>query len=492
MDYKKLIGIIIVIGLIYFFRPWFHGLVMYFYKNPTIIEVLLIWFVIYYIFNQPKKKKGKGIALEELAVDTFQSPRGILLAALLIFLLIFASLFSYYIVLLELPHTLQYNKIQTLPESTTNLRLMPIDTAHRYARDSLQLSQYKLGTENIVNLNGSLSWTFPLVPDGALLQFLLKNKGIIIVDATVQEKNSRIIEKELAIGEKMQIFDNLYWNLFKKKYLVDVEDPYYIYHNDDIYTIVPAIGYDYKFYWGLVYTLPKFEGLYVVDSSGNIEFWTPGEAEQSELLRGNRIFPEILSRLYVESYAFKRGLINYLFIHEDQIEIQDLKNYQQPFLLDTEDGLKWFISTEPYGESHGVFKIFLIDARTGEIDLLELSLEKTLTGPVKAADFVRKSNPKVDWTRFRFAEPLPFFKRDILYWKIVVLPIDAAGIAYQAFVNAQTNEVTELQSEEEILAFVKGGLKDEEEHKEEKEEIIKQIKQKIVEIEELLKELERK
>jgi hypothetical protein len=26
--------------------------------------------------------------------------------------------------------------------------------------------------------------------------------------------------------------------------------------------------------------------------------------------------------------------------------------------MQTEEGLKWFLSTEPYGASHGIFKIF--------------------------------------------------------------------------------------------------------------------------------------
>jgi len=346
-----------------------------------------------------------------------------------------------------------------------------------------------------VNINGSLSWTFPLVPDGELLQFMIKNKGIVVVDATVQEKNAKVVEKDLKIGETMQIFDNLFWNLYKEKYFVDFEDPYYITRNNDVYTIVPIISYEYKFYYGLIYTLPKFDGVFVVSSDGTIKFLNSSQAQESDLLKNNRIFPEELARLYIESYAFKDGLINYFFIHKDQVDIQDLDSNRQPFLLDTENGLKWFISTEPYGESHGIFKIFLIDARTGDIERLELPSENTLTGPVKAADFVRKSNPIVDWTRFRIVEPLPFSKDGKLYWKVVVVPYDSAGIAYQAFIDAKTNEVVELKTNEEILEFIKGihipkEEKEEEEKEEEKEDYIAQLKQKIKEIEELINKLE--
>jgi hypothetical protein len=494
MDIKKFIIGILVILFVYFFRPWFHSIAIYFYKTPVLLEVILIWGVIYYFFffrkSKNRKKKKKSIELDESGVDIFQSTYFTFSMVLLFGLLIIASFFSSFIVLLELPKTLEFNEIQSLPESTTNLRLMPMSVAYRYAKDSLQLAQYRLGPENIVNLNDSLSWSFPLVPDGELLQFLIKNKGIVVVDATVQEKNSQIIEKDLDIGEGMQVFDNLFWNLYKKKYFVDLDDTYYTYKDGEIYTIIPVISYKYKFYYGLLYTLPEFDGLFVVDSAGKIQFLEPNQALETELLKENRIFPENLARLYIESYAFKNGLINYFFIHKDQTEIQDLDRNTQPFLLDTEDGLKWFISTEPYGASHGIFKIFLIDARTGKIELLELPGE-TLTGPVKATDFVRKSNPIVDWIRFGLAEPLPFFKNNSLYWKVVVVPVDSAGIAYQAFVNAETNEVIELDTNEEILNFVKGTYEEESEEFEklEGEDIVEQIKQKISEIEKLLEKL---
>jgi len=489
--------ILIIISIIYFFRPWMHSFVIYFVRNPIFIEIILIWGIIsWFLFRKRKywrKPKVKIIGEEETNIFIpFYINFSI---ALLFFLFMIGSVFSGIIVPLELSHTLDYKEISSLPDSSSNVRLMPVNVAYRYAKDSLQLSQYKLGTENIVNINGSLSWTFPLVPDGELLQFMIKNKGIVVVDATVQEKNAKIVEKDLKIGETMQIFDNLFWNLYKEKYFVDFEDPYYITRNNDVYTIVPIISYEYKFYYGLIYTLPKFDGVFVVSSDGTIKFLNSSQAQESDLLKNNRIFPEELARLYIESYAFKDGLINYFFIHKDQVDIQDLDSNRQPFLLDTENGLKWFISTEPYGESHGIFKIFLIDARTGDIERLELPSENTLTGPVKAADFVRKSNPIVDWTRFRIVEPLPFSKDGKLYWKVVVVPYDSAGIAYQAFIDAKTNEVVELKTNEEILEFIKGihipkEEKEVEEKEEEKEDYIAQLKQKIKEIEELINKLE--
>lgn len=96
------------------------------------------------------------------------------------------------------------------------------------------------------------------------------------------------------------------------------------------------------------------------------------------------------------------------------IQIQDVADgNRQPFLMATESGLNWFVSTEPYGESHGIFKIFLVDAVTGRIKVYELPESQTLTGPVRATDYVRRSNPIVDWSRFRLVEPLPFVRQKL-------------------------------------------------------------------------------
>lgn len=116
----------------------------------------------------------------------------------------------------------------SLPEASEQIRLLPYEVAQRYARDSLQLSQYQLGTENIAVIDGSLSWVFPLMPDGLIIMFTLKNKGMTYVDATVQDRNSEMVWQNMAIGEGMHVGDNLWWNLYRHRYFVTTEDPYYI------------------------------------------------------------------------------------------------------------------------------------------------------------------------------------------------------------------------------------------------------------------------
>ena len=486
--FRNIFVVLIFFSFAYFFRPWLHDLFMFFYRAPVLVELLIILFIAHQFFKRKEPKFDiSGRRMFFFGSTTF---------TLLILFLMFSSFFSTVMPQLYLVNNLNYKTIEELPGTKENIRLMPYEVSYRYSKDSLQLSQYRLGTGNIANVNGHLTWMFPLVPDGSLLQFLLKNKGVVFVDATTQKKNTNIVWKDLSVGEGMEVFDNLYWNIYKEKYLVDLDDPFYIPYGDEIYTVIPVISYSYHQWFGLFYAVPEFGGVITIDSHGKREFLTPEEAVDTPYLKENRIFPEKLARYYVESYVYNNGLINKWFIHNDQIDIQDI-SYQnrQPFLMDTSDGLKWFISTEPYGESHGIFKIFLIDAVNGYMEKYELPLKETLTGPMKARDFVRKENPRVDWSKFKMVEPLPFITNNILYWKLAVIPDDAAGIAYQAFVNSKTNDVLKFNTDEEIQNFIKMGIKTESTSSvgnvtKTNDETIEQIKQKLKEIDDLLGEIE--
>lgn len=232
-----------------------------------------------------------------------------------------------------------------------------------------------------------------------MISFLRQNKGMIYVDATTEGKNAQQVWNDMAIGEGMQVRDNLYWNILRERFFVSTDDPYYITDGEEIYTVLGAVNYRLQFRWGIAYTIPEFYGVFLVDTQRNGELLTPKEALDYPPLAGNRIFPENLTLTYVEAYEYHLGLINKLFIHEDQIQVQDVRSpsspvNRQPYLMNTVDGLKWFVSTEPYGASHGIFKIFVVDARTGEISIYELPPEKTLTGPVRAIDYELSSKEK--------------------------------------------------------------------------------------------------
>lgn len=498
--------------LLWYLRTWWHAPLMFFYTNPAVLEGFGVWLLLE-IFWFRRRWTGVKV-LEYVKTDSRGRKTGergevrlprrafsyfLVLPALLIFPPLLADICRQ----VDIVNRVEYHKITALPDATQNLRLMPEVVAYRYARDALQLSQYKLGTEHIALIDGKLAFTFPLVPDGLVLTFTAKNKGMTYVYTTTQERNSHMVWKEMRIGEGMKVTDSLWWNLHRVRYWVNTEEPYYIPKDGEVYTVVPAIGYFYGFKWGLFYTVPVFAASFVVDSQGRIELVPPARALEHPVLKDNLIFPEHLARTYVNAYQYKNGVLNRFFLHRDQIEIQDVGDNRQPFLMDTEAGLKWFISTEPYGESHGVFKIFLVDARTGAIELYELPEDQVLTGPVRALDYVRRANPLVDWNLFNMVEPLPFVRNGVLYWKTAVIPNDYAGIAYQAFVDSRNNNVIELKTDAEIARFVAGeigpsspvapsgppklatpGVPTD------RQELIRQIRQKLQELDRLLQQLE--
>lgn len=504
--------LVLALLLLWYLRTWWHAPLMFFYTHPAVLEALGIWLVLHLFWFRRRwtgtkvweydKTDGKGRKTGERGSVRFRTlwlSYYLVLPTLVALLPLLAGVARQ----VDMVNRLQYHKIDRLPDATHNVRLMPEVVAYRYARDALQLSQYKLGTEHIALINGRLAFTFPLVPDGLVLMFTAKNKGMTYVYTTTQERNSQMVWKEMRIGEGMKITDSLWWNLFRVRYWVNTEETYYIPQAGEIYTVVPAIGYDYGFKWGLIYTVPVFAGSFVVDTQGRIELVAPTRALEHPVLKDNLIFPEHLARTYVNAYQYKNGVINRFFLHRDQIEIQDVGENKQPFLMDTEAGLKWFISTEPYGESHGVFKIFLVDARTGRIELFELPEDQVLTGPVRALDYVRRANPLVDWNLFNMVEPLPFIQGGVLYWKTAVIPKDYAGIAYQAFVDSRNNNVVELKSDAEIARFVAAELKPPPDAvtpsapgapgvpgSAGERELLRQIRQKLQELERLVQQLE--
>lgn len=483
---------VIAAGLLWYFRTWFHDAVFLVYTQPILGESVVAWLLLHrFVLRRSRilmKVRRVKVQVNSSTTAKTTPPGGqmqagakaqsqytfwefrwlwtvsVLVLALVLTLGLMAGMWARSA---HLASTLRYEPVAKLPESAASIRLTPLEVAYRYARDSLQLTQYRVGKHAIGVIGGRLAWQFPLIPDGLIIKFSKKGYGLMYVDASHQNKNARIVKDRLAVAAGLQLTDNLWWRVYRQKYFVGAEKPYYAVTADSrVYTVVPVSHYRYYLYWGLLYTAPEFAGVFLVASDGGIRFLTPAEALASPVLAGNRIFPERLARIYAGAYSYRKGTVNRLLFHEDQIKIEDVVEEEgdektvfnrQPFLMETRQGLKWFISAEPYGHSRGIFKVFLIDARTGELGLFTLPADRILTGAVRAIDYVRRENPSVDWSRFRVAEPLPFVKGGDLFWKLAVIPRDGAGIAYQVFVDAANNQVYHVKTDEEIAAFVTGG-----------------------------------
>jgi hypothetical protein len=345
-----------------------------------------------------------------------------------------------------------YAKRDQLP-TVQPVRLTPKQVAKRYADDSFQNPQEHLGDSQIVLIDGKLTRVSPRLPDGGILYLLKKMSGFVTVGVDTLERKVDISNQEFKYSEGVGIFDNLYYQLPLKKYLVDYsKEPIYL--KDDLgqwVTVVPYITYH-----GFPFRIPDWGGVMVIKADGTINDYTPYEAQQISYLKGNRIYPKELVQYYSSSYAYRGGLINKWFIHKNETEIVSLPSDESTIHSATTEGFKQIVVAEPYGRSYGVYRIFIFDVTSGKREVIEYDQNSQLTGPVSAADYIKKSFPTYSWDTFLLVEPRPLAINDQLYWLLSIIPNDSAGIAKTVFLNAKTNVVTGVDTKEEIEKFLLG------------------------------------
>lgn len=468
----RIVWTALVLMLLWYFRTWWHSFVLWVYATPALVEAGCLWALVHVLLLRRSRALTRAhvVRWKDQGVPKSAQFRWLwwVSASVGVVLMVLLPIASMWLRFADLARVTAYGTADRLPESTGQIRVMPVEVATRYARDSLQTPQHKLGRHALLPVDGRLSWQFALVPSGLFIKFSLPAGGVAIVDATTQEKNTRLVQQPFRPAEGIHLTDNLWWQAYRQRYFVSGEKPFYVVAQDGrIWTVAPVIGWRHRFSWGIWYTVPVFAGAFVASPEGGVEFVRPGELAAHPVAGGTRVFPEQMARWMAEAWSFRQGMTNALFIHRDQVKVTDVQRdgeeedrpatNRQPFLMTTRQGLKWFVSAEPFGQSRGIFKVFLVDATTGQVEVLHLPADRTLTGPTMAIDYVRRANPLVDWSRFEIIEPLPFVRNGVLYWKVVVMPEDAAGIAYQAFVDSRNNRVYTVETDAEMERFLAEG-----------------------------------
>jgi hypothetical protein len=446
-------------GLGYFFRPLFHDFAIYLYMNPAVIQTLVVTVLAagFYV------RRYRDFALEDSEdVRSVLNSAGTVLFIFLVFASATLALNNAYMKS-EMASQVEAEatEISALPDvDAERPRILPKSVAREYASNSLQTPRYRLGNADIaVDDSGDLQWSLARVPDRLVNIFVLKQQGASLVDMSTSGKSISYTDDEMRFGEGMAFFDNLYWQLKKERFWVSYQDAVNIPHEGDNYIAVPMVGYDFHFRFPIVFTTPKYEGVALVDENGSIEMLGPEEAASNEVLRDQRIYPYDLARFEVSSMAYRNGILNAWFIHEDQLEIGSVPGFDndQPFTVPTEDGLELFTATEPYGDAEGLFEIWVMDGQTGEPERYALNRSEALLGAEKATNYVRKSNSRVNWERFSPSEPLPVVVKDRLYWQVRVISSDSSGIAFTSFVDASSGDVVNIQEDGEITDFLSQG-----------------------------------
>lgn len=434
--------------------PLYHGVLLGIYTNPFVLEALIIAFIISISTILLLKKNNDNPIFVLISIFIFS----------LVISLIVLSLFTGY-ASCSIVEEYDVTEIFELPEMDQDyLRITPKKVALRYMSDASQYPRHKPYSPcDLILINGTPYWSTVLSPDGIFNYYNIKDVGSIYVDMSTMDKKVEIKEQTLDTSPGIGLKDNDVWRILTEhKYYIDLERPMIFLYENSTYIMRPYIEYEHKFTFPLWYTIPKWGGVFLIDEEGNIQDLSPNEARESEILKGQKLFPEKLATFYVESQnywkaeteGFLSAIFNLIFNHDEQIEIIDVSDQgnEQPFLINTNNGLKWTISVEPYGNAHGIYRIYLLDSRTGNMEYMQFSGKEI--GPVRACDYVRKDNPIVDWDRFDVIEPIPVLPNGELYWEIRVSSNDGSGISYVAFVHPITGNVIRCESDVQVRDFI--------------------------------------
>ncbi len=457
MKSRRIIISIIVLCIAWLLRPWLHPLLMAVVIAP--LKFILLLGLIVMIVSIIRRVGPIRTVRRSAANYTLEATKPLSAAktvsALVLFAVIIVGLgIEDQLRIARTAATIDYQERTTLPEFTP-LRLTPKQVAERYAHDTFQSPQERLGDSQIALIDNRLQRVFPRLPDGALLYFIRPLTGFVTVATDTLDRTVNISDQEFRYAEGIGVFDNLYYRLSLKRYFVTYSsEPTYLKDDQGEWiTVVPFITYK-----GFFLPVPTWGGVMVVHSDGTIDEYTPDEAVQISYLAGNRLYPKELASYYARSYAYSDGLINNWFIHRDQSEVVQLPNDETVIHAPTTEGFKQIVVAEPYGRSYGIYKIFLFDATTGKREIISYTNDTQLTGPVAAADYVKKEFPTYDWTAFSLSEPRPLLINNELHWLMSIIPNDAAGIAATIFVNAQTNAISKVTTPAELQALLTRGI----------------------------------
>ncbi|MGQ3329416.1 MULTISPECIES: hypothetical protein [Halorubrum] len=454
-----LLGVVglVIIAIGWFFRPWLHGLVYTLYTTP----LLLLGVAAGALAAWATARSGDRIATVVNAVASDEQTITPLRVGMVTFVLVAFAL-------LPVANAVAGVTLsdQTMGETATVERLDNVDAdnprivtravADRYASNTLNRPQYRVGETDISVVNGTPYWAAPLAPDGLFNMITKGQPGTVLVDMTTQGANVRSVDGELETGVGTIFYRNYRWELLKSQsYLVDYGDPKMVVHDGTQYIVVPYSEPQFHL-TPLPHSTPRWGGVAVIDPSGSIDTLSPSEAADTPVLDDQQLFPEDLALRAVGATKYRNGIVNTYTSHEDEIEIAPLPGDEndQPFFVLSESGPQYVVAVEPYGDAQGLQELWTIDGQTGDFERYVPS--DSLFGPQRAADLVRQSAPQTDWDRFDPAEPILTVIDDREYWQVRVVPEDNSGIAYVAFVDARSGDVDSFAETDAITAFLSG------------------------------------
>ncbi|MCW3012680.1 MAG: hypothetical protein JWO90_3084 [Solirubrobacterales bacterium] len=442
-----LLAVVVVVGL-WLVRPMWHGFALLFWTSP------IVWLppvVVLLAGGVALRRSTQWRTLEDLQTPRRPDPRLVAFPIIAFVLLVAGSAFNGALIASSLAKNTSFEEIGQLPAGG-QVRLVPREVAEQNASSAFNSSTETLTDFRIVRTRGGLQWTALRTPQGLFRTFSKKSQGLVVLDAEQTARSLTQVDERLDVAPGLQVTDNLRWRLLKRHFFVELQDPVGIRTPDGVKIMVPYVERK-----GIFVRRPVLGGVFVVSADGSIEDLEPGEAaKRPELAGTGRIYPDTLARTVQDSYAYKKGIFNKLFVHEDQTQITDTALNRQPYLIDFAGrnglGPQWVTVAEPYGRAFAASAIFLTDAVTGKVRIWKVPPGRSLSGNRRALESVRAvSIPGVDFGQgpggggnFRVVEPRPVFVRGRLVYLTSIIPVSANSVSKTVVVDAETNKLVQV------------------------------------------------
>ncbi len=482
-SWPVLVVLLLVLLFLWWVRPIFHGLAMFFWTSPIVwlppILILAIG------FGLPRVRRSKLSKRDlELLTGEVEGPDGPprlrlpsvgtrvgVIAGLAFLSFVLGAAFVNPLTNRAIYNNTEYASIDGLPEGGV-VRLVPQEVAVQIASSGFNSPTEKLTDFRSVVTPEGLAWTAFRTPDGAFRIFSKKSQGFVTLNAESTERRVKQSDAELEVAPGQLLTDNLRWRLLKRHYLIDLANPVGALDAQGR----PIIIVPYVSYKGWLIRRPVLGGVFVVHPDGKIEDLTPDEArKRPEITSTGRLFPDTLARRIQDAYAYKRGIWNRFVLHDEQTQISDTESNQQPYLIDFgARGAKWVTVAEPYGQAFAANAIFLTDTVTGKTEIWRVPPNESLSGNRRAVDTVRSvSIPGVVFAgegakgtggRFKVVEPRPVFVRGRLLYLVSVIPENGNSVSKSVIVDAARNKVvaifdndTDPSADQDTLRYLATG-----------------------------------
>jgi hypothetical protein len=487
----RLLGLVVVLAALFFTRPLWHGIVYSMLFSPTglvlyggsTIAALVLWFL------PPSRLSDTDDESSALSV-LFEDEDSPLVDWLLAGgagrrkLRTFGTIFGVLLVLSILaglpagPLEQRTLAQQTMADATEveefpqanpdNPRVVPRRVSDVSTRGSVSFRQFRLGASDIARQeDGSLAWSYAIQPDGPRNKLIENQQGVLVANMTsMDNRQTTRYEEDFVFGEGMYLHRSADWNLKKTDYLSKYNDDAVEFsHDGRPYMYYPKTGHQ----WHVLpfpHTTPKWDGGALVSPDGEISHLSPEEAQNNEILEGQRLYPLTLTVDEMRSLGYREGIINQLPVvgaPEGEVEVADLPpgvDNEQPFVIDLEgEQLSYVTAMEPFGEdTRGLDEVWFANAETGEYTFFGTG-ETTLTGPERALGIARSADSRTNWgANFIVTEPVPVTVDGELWWQIKVSPTDFTDVTRNVFVNADTGATAEIREDRDVRDFIRGEV----------------------------------